>query len=143
MSNRDKENIIPNQRIKVNFKKFVKNVINHQIFELTLKDKIFEKYLKKFFIDTPEFLHNKEKHYRIQFVMDLVTALVTSISEYMQQPSDHQQILNEKTKLKAKLQRFKACESELKLKIDQMEEVFNVLTELKSDCDSDKQQFVR
>lgn len=56
------------------------------MFELTYKDKSFSHHLKRFVNESNEFLANSEKHYRMKFMMDLVTALVSTIHEYI---TDH------------------------------------------------------
>lgn len=53
----------------------------------------------------------------------------------------------EKSRFTQKIEKFKKCEKELKIKINEMEEVFNILTELKTDYDCEKrtkvQQFLK
>ena len=41
------------------------------------------------------------------------------------------------------MRKFRKCEEELKAKINEFEEVFNVLTQLKTEYDWDKQQKVQ
>lgn len=48
----------------------------------------------------------------------------------------------EKSRFTSKIDKFKKCEKELKNKINEMEEVFNILTELKTEYDCEKRNKV-
>ncbi|TNV81187.1 hypothetical protein FGO68_gene1278 [Halteria grandinella] len=66
---------------KVNFNKFVKNVLNGDLRNLSLQDQSIELHLKRFLLPgtIEAFLSNNEKHFRMQFVIELVHALIDCI----------------------------------------------------------------
>jgi hypothetical protein len=82
-------------------------------------------------------------------MIDLVTSLTSSISEFINDPnkkdklnSDRLALLKERESFKNKFKKFKRCENDLRDRIIEFEEVFNILTELKSSYDLEKKEHV-
>lgn len=74
----------------------------------------------------------------MKFMMDLVTSLITSMHEYISEnmKSDRtnmqrQALQKEQKKFEDKLRKFKLCEQDLKIKVMEFEDVFNILQDLK------------
>ena len=63
---------------KVNFKRFVRTVLEKDLMELSKQDDFFAALLSPFTASTSHeyFLSNTEKHFRMQFVIELVSALI-------------------------------------------------------------------
>lgn len=68
---------------KVNFKRFVKTVLEKDLVEISEYDDFYAASLAPFTSQTSLalFLQNKEKHFRMQFVIELVSALINCMKK--------------------------------------------------------------
>ena len=85
---------------------------------LICKSPIFERHLQRFIYESNDLLINKEKHYRMKFVMDMVESLLTSMDDYIIQSNSYYQdreklLTKEREKINSKIVRLKKNEDEL------------------------------
>ena len=93
-----------------------------------MADSQFNNMLKRFVIESENFLANNEKRYRMRFVMDLVKALINCIyltkDRSINTPSPFSSKLEDSTleieNLKRKLNQYKEQNSELTLRYTQL-----------------------